>query len=317
MFAIARQSLFTAVFVTALIFAAPHAFGKVPVKPLVSAEWLKGNLGNDGILILDIRSALAGASKVTFEAGHIPGAIYSNYLTGGWRVKNAEGTPGVLPPVGKLEALFGQLGISNDSHVVIVGAGKKALDMGSATRVYWTLKVAGHDKVSILDGGYKGWKSKKANPVETGATSVKSAAYTVSLQADLLASKSDVKAALGTNITLVDNRPANQFVGINKHPASKRLGTIPGAKNVPENWLTQNGGGYFRNKQELGKLYSVAKVSGQGDEINFCNTGHWASLGWFVSHELLGNKNAKLYDGSIVEWSADTSAPMSQKISVQ
>jgi len=30
-----------------------------------------------------------------------------------------------------------------------------------------------------------------------------------------------------------------------------------------------------------------------------------AALGWFVAHELLGNRQARLYDGSMAEWSRD------------
>jgi thiosulfate/3-mercaptopyruvate sulfurtransferase len=33
-----------------------------------------------------------------------------------------------------------------------------------------------------------------------------------------------------------------------------------------------------------------------------------------VSSELLGNTDAKLYDGSIIEWSADTALPMEQQV---
>jgi len=54
-----------------------------------------------------------------------------------------------------------------------------------------------------------------------------------------------------------------------------------------------------------------------GKEINFCNTGHWASLGWFVSSELLGNKSAKVYDGSMSQWSANASLPMMQKVKAE
>jgi len=53
-----------------------------------------------------------------------------------------------------------------------------------------------------------------------------------------------------------------------------------------------------------------------GDQINFCNTGHWASLGWFASHELLGNKKARMYDGSMLEWSADESLPMERQVNL-
>ena len=115
---------------------------------------------------------------------------------------------------------------------------------------------------------------------------------------------------------LIDNRPNNQFVGVNQHPLSKRLGTIPGSINLPENWMTNNGGGSFRPPEQLKSLYKAAGVNISGDQITFCNTGHWASIGWFVSHELVGNKQTKMYDGSILEWSADKSLPMETKIKI-
>lgn len=44
--------------------------------------------------------------------------------------------------------------------------------------------------------------------------------------------------------------------------------------------------------------------------IAYCNTGHWAATDWFVLHELLGRKDVSLYDGSMVEWSANASRPI-------
>ena len=296
--------------VNTLLYSA-HA--KQETSPIVSTKWLNRNLNNPDLFVLDIRSQISGVSRKTFLAGHIPGAVYSNYIRDGWRVKSSDGVPGVLPSAKQLEELFGRLGIANNSHVVIIGAGNKALDVGSATRVYWTLKMAGHSKLSILNGGYSGWVSDPLNPVETGPDKTRETVYKVSLRTDLLATKADVTAALGTSVSLIDNRPPQQFSGKISHPALRRSGTITGAVNIPEGSLTQDGRGFFKAKPELEALYSQAKVSTSGAQINFCNTGHWASLGWFVSHEILGNKEARLYDGSMVEWSADPSAPMSLK----
>lgn len=276
-------------------------------QPLVSSQWLKTHLNKENILILDIRSRLSGGSQKVFEEAHIPGAIYSNYLTAGWRVKNAEGTPNMLPDVARLEALLSEVGIEEEDHVIIIPAGKKAVDMGSAARVYWTLKMSGHNNISILNGGFKGWLADKANPIETGKTEADPSIYTVNLRTDILATKADVKTAINKNTTLIDNRPHDQFIGVNKHPVSKQNGTIPNSKNIPESWLTVNGGGEFRSAKSLLGVYTAQGVKTKNLEINFCNTGHWASLGWFVSYEILGNKNSKLYDGSMVEWTADAS----------
>lgn len=103
---------------------------------------------------------------------------------------------------------------------------------------------------------------------------------------------------------------------LTKSPVVKTAGTIPGAVSLPEGWLTQNGGGQFRSKAQLSKIYQSTKVPETGTQITFCNTGHWASLGWFVSSEILGNKEVKLYSGSMAEWTSDPSLPVTQTIKV-
>jgi len=289
-------------------------------QPLVDADWVKNNIGKADVVFLDVRGKLGGKSKADYLRAHIPGAVYTNYLKDGWRTKDKNGTVGMLPATAKLEKLIGGLGIDNNTHVVIVSNGGKALDMGTSTRIYWTFKVLGHDNVSILNGGMMAYakvdpKTKKTiNPLEKGAIKPQAKSFKGTLRTDMIATKSDVQAAIKSGMPLVDNRTNNQYVGVNKHGKGKRYGTIPGAKNVPENWFTKNGGGTFRNAAALKKLYSAAGVPTTGDQISFCNTGHWASLGWFASHELLGNEKAKMYDGSMVEWSADKSLPMEQHV---
>ncbi len=290
-------------------------------EPLVDAAWVKANIGNPEIVFLDVRGKLAGKSKADYLKAHIPGAVYTDYLKDGWRAKDANGTAGQLAPTEKLEKLIGGLGIDNDTHVVIVPNGGKALDVGTGTRIYWTFKVLGHDKVSLLNGGMTAYtkdvdeKTKKPlNPLEAGDVRPAAKTFKANIRKDMLATKSDVVAAQKDGTTLVDNRPNNQFIGVNKHKLAKRYGTIPGAVNLPENWLTKDGGGTFRLTPALEKLYSAASIDKSGKQINFCNTGHWASLGWFVSHELMGNKDVKLYDGSMLEWSADKALEMDQKV---
>ena len=65
------------------------------------------------------------------------------------------------------------------------------------------------------------------------------------------------------------------------------------------------------------RLYTAAKAPTEGKTIMFCNTGHLASLGWFVNSELLGNKNTKMYDGSLAEWSRKPANPMDQRIKLK
>lgn len=305
----------------AMVLLASRAFA---AQPLVDAAWVKQNIAKPGIVFLDARGKLAGKSKADYLKAHIPGAVYTDYLKDGWRFKDDNGTAGQLSPVAKLEKLIGGLGIDNDTHVVVIPNGGKALDMGTGTRIYWTFKVLGHDNVSLLDGGMAAYmaavdeKTKKPlNPLEEGEVKLPQKTFKANPRPEMIATKADVLAAQKEGITLVDNRPNNQYIGVNKHGLAKRAGTIPGAVNLPENWLTENGGGKFRSQTSLSKLYNAAHVDNKGKQINFCNTGHWASLGWFVSHELMGNKQAVVYDGSMLEWSADKSLPIDRKVGAE
>ncbi|MEO6145833.1 MAG: sulfurtransferase [Sulfuriferula sp.] len=283
--------------------------------PLVDTNWIKQNSCKAGIVVLDIRNQLDGHSKMDYLRGHIPCAVYSDYMKDGWRAK-VNNIPGMLPPLPQIEKLIGSLGIDDNSHVVIYSAGTNALDMGSATRVYWTLKVLAHDDVSILDGGYAAYTADKANKIQTGMNQPQPKTFVAKFRKDMYPTEADVEKARKAGDILVDNRPNDQYMGVNRTATVKRNGTIPGAKNLPESWLTDNDGGKFRSVAELEKLYKNAGVPLKGEEINFCNTGHWASLGWFVSSEVLGNKQAKVYDGSMTEWSADPKLPVEQKIKV-
>lgn len=310
------------VYALALVGVALTAFSASAADPLVSIDWVKSSLGKPGIVLLDVTSG-GGRSKDDFAAAHIPGAIYTDYAKAGWREKNAEGTNSMLPPPDKLEKLIGAHGIDNATHVVLIPMGKNAQDTGAATRLYWTFKVLGHDDVSILDGGYLGWVAevdketkKPVNPLETGMTTPQAKVFKANLRKELIATKDDVKAAMADKEPLVDNRPNDFYLGISKSKDAKVSGTIPGATNLPESWLTVNNGGKFRSKEQLAKLYQAAGVATSGKQINFCNTGHWASLGWFVSSEIMGNKQATMYDGSMAEWTKDDKAPVQRTITV-
>lgn len=282
--------------------------------PLVDVAWVKANLGKPNVAVLDLQPA------VDYLRGHIPGAVNSNFDKDGWRVERArDKVPEMLPEdTTQLAQLIGKLGIDNHTEVVLVPPGKNNLDMGWATRIYWTFKVLGHDEVSILNGGMNAWTADKKNPVQAGSVNVQAKTFTVHLRRDMIATAEDVKAALASKkVVLVDNRPEDQYVGINRNPKATQNGTLPGAKNLPSPWLTENAGGTLRNRAQIEQLYKVAGVPIKGPQINFCNTGHFAANGWFVAHEILGNQDAKLYDGSMVEWTMDKLGPVEQKVTLK
>jgi len=290
-----------------LAFAAPADAG-----PVVDVAWLLDNLGRDDLVVLDVRNELSGGSEAAYRAGHIPGAVYSDYLKSGWRTE-IDGVPAQLPRLATLEALIGELGISNDSQVVIVAAGTDALDMSSATRVYWTFKVVGHDKVAILDGGYRAYAADPANPVDSGWVAPLPDIFDAEFRPELVADRAAVEAARAAGRPLVDNRPLDYYLGRNRHTWAKRAGTIPGALSLPESQLIEDG--RFVTAARAAELFQQIGLADAGqsaasETIAFCNTGHWSTLGWFVQSEILGHKHARVYDGSMVDWSGVPELPV-------
>ena len=280
--------------------------------PLVDIDWVKANGDREDVVLLDIRNKIDGGSAKTFAKGRIPGAVYSNYLEAGWRAK-VDGVIGQTPKVEQLEQLIGQLGIDNDSTVVVIPAGVSSSDLGSATRIYWTFNYLGHDKVAILDGGYRAWTADPSNPVETGPRQTpEPKTFNASVRPELLVDSAAVEAALNDEgSVLLDGRPDKQFLGKAKHDAAKAPGHIPGATHFDQ-------GKTFDEK--TGKLIDVAKLEtllpaglktdDDKEVLSYCNTGHWASVNWFVLSEVLGKENVKLYDGSMVDWTSDPNRPI-------
>jgi thiosulfate/3-mercaptopyruvate sulfurtransferase len=245
--------------------------------------------------------------------GHIPCAVHTDYAKDGWRVKAGE-VPGMLPGAEKLETLIGGLGIDNDTQVVIAALGGNATSTGSATRLYWTFKVLGHDKVALLDGGTQGYAKDKSRPMATGVVTSKAKTFKADPRPEILADRALVEQAAAQGLALVDYRRADEYLGINRNDKTAKAGTVPGARNLPIEWLTRDNTGSFRSPETLRQLMGVAQVDPQAPQVAFCNTGHLASLGWFVSSEILGNPEVRLYDGSMADWSRAPDLPMERKV---
>ena len=294
------KTKFLAVAAIALGVAAPALAARLTTQPLVDASWLKAHLGDKGLLVIDVRDPARA-----FAAGHIPGAVSAPYVGYGWRVK-ADGVPGQLPPIAKISAKIGALGVSNDTQVVIVSQGSNSSEFGKATRVYWTFKVLGHDAVTILNGGENAWKAAGGS-IASGRVKPVPASFTPHFQPQYIATTAQVKAAIGSATKLVDARPVNQYEGRVKSPVDRVPGTIPTAVNLPQSHFYHKD---FVNKATVDQLVQAAGLKTDQPKITFCNTGHWASIAWFGLSQVDGEKNVAMYDGSMSQWTKDPSRPV-------
>lgn len=289
-----------------VVLAAPFAAQAAEVTPLVTADWVKANAGNENVVILDIRDKVAETDLG--ELPYIADAVVAPYATAGWRTE-VDGVPGQIPPVEQIAALIGSLGIDGDDHVVIVPWGTDSSEFGGATRVYWTFKYLGHDAVSILDGGWRQYDAGGGERVAAAVTPV-AAEFPYSVRDELRATTDDVVAALANGTKLVDGRPEEQFLGQSKSPVVRIEGTIPGAQNLPHSKFYSADYASFAQPETVAALTQSVGLGSDEKNIVFCNTGHWASIAWFALHEVGGNKNTAMYDGSMAEWAADPARPI-------
>ena len=283
----------------ALLLAAPAM-----AAPLVDAAWLAEHSCDAGVAVLDMRN-----STRAFERGRVPCAVHAPFGEG-WRVER-DGVPGMLPEAVALAALIGGLGVGNADHVVIVRPGGSAGAATVATRVFWTFTVAGHDAVSLLDGGFAAYRGAGARLEKGAAAAPAPAGFVVALRSQMIPDAAAVAAAGGT--ALVDSRLSDHFVGINRAGVVARAGTLPGASNVPITWLTQPDG-RFQPADVLAAVAATTALTADAPLITFCSTGQMASLDWFVAHALLGNNQALMYDGSMADWAADQARPVERRI---
>jgi thiosulfate/3-mercaptopyruvate sulfurtransferase len=302
-----RSFILSAVAAVTIAFAGGAAQAeRLTEKPLVDANWVAENLDNPSLVVVDIRSLTKKGSP--YAAGHIPGAVYAPYGKFGWRAK-VDNVVGMLPPIDVISQRIGSLGIDNDKQVVVVPAGENSSDFGSATRVYWTFKVLGHDAVTILDGGQRAWLAA-GKEVSTEGTVPSAVAFNADFRSELLATTEDVAKARENGIELIDARPGDQYFGKAKSGVVARAGTIPGAKNISQAKFYDEEKGAFVAADVIEDLAWHATVDSDAKEIAFCNTGHWASVAWFGLSEVMGNKDTAMYDGSLTEWAADPKREM-------
>jgi thiosulfate/3-mercaptopyruvate sulfurtransferase len=251
---------------------------------LVPAAWLLAHYQEPQLIVVDVRAA------AEFAAGHIPGAVAADFATTEWRAATPGGAAGALPPPARIGAVIAGLGVGDASHVVVVSA-----DFAAGARVYWTFRVLGHAEVSLLDGGWRAWNG----PVERGAAAARPAAtFTPRYDPSWRAELRDVAAAAGTGATaLVDARP----------PAQWSAGHLPGAVSVDQRLLF-GADGRLKAPDALGALFAAA---GSRPVIAYCNVGYLGAADWFVLAEVL-HRPARLYDGSMSEWTADPARPVAR-----
>lgn len=261
--------------------------------PLVETQDLAGSLAEARPILLDIRGP-------AYAEGHIEGAVSAPYGL----FRGPKNNPGQLFDVEVLEANLEKIGLEQDKPIVIISAGGSSTDFGAAARVYWSLKSTGFTDISILNGGQAAWV-KAGLPVSQDAKPLPPSELELRFDETWHADTADVAKVVEGDAaaTLVDARLAAFFTGDKAHPAAKQPGTVPGAINHAFTSFFDGDKPAISKISDVSALKAELGVEDGKDVVSFCNTGHWAATHWFAVSELAGIENAKLYPGSMVEYS--------------
>lgn len=309
-----------AALVTALGVLAAHA-GMLP-GPVVSTKWLAENL--DKVQVVEVRSnvksftekpevetdAKTGKKTVTEVGGHIPNSrlvdmknMRTERTYGDLKVKY------MIPEKTVFEKAMQAAGVDTAKPMVLVAMGADATDLDDALRVYWQLKVYGEDDMAVLDGGMATWllesreHSTAAAPAKAGTWVAKA-----DRSAQYFATSEDVaKAIADKSAVLIDSRDARQYHGLGKRDYVYAYGHLEGAKLYGSDLMVNAAAGTvkFMAANTYRGLMSAQGIDPAAPAIAYCNSGHLSSGPWFVASEILGNKSAKLYDGSLHQWTLE------------
>lgn len=265
------------------VYAAPPGW-----KPLLEPTELAAIMGGS-------RSLRVIHVTGDFTASHIPGAANAPYPQ--WR--GPQENPGALPAVEKLAALVQSLGINADTPVAIVHQGTNPADMGTATRVYWTLKSLGLTDLAVVNGGFAAWIAAGL-PISSVADQIAPSSFVPQWSDKWRVSTTEVETLVSEgSARLIDARPEGFFKGLQS--SAGRPGTIRGAGNLSfESWFDGN---RLKDMPQRSSILSSYPMAESPLTVSFCNTGHQASVNWFVMSELQGVPNTRLYAESMAEWS--------------
>ena len=266
---------------------------------LVSTDWLRKNIFNKNIKILDCSWHMPDTARIgknEFETVHIPGSIFFDLDEFSMK---GDVFPHTLLPDQQFSEMIGEIGITNNDHIIVYDS----LGAFSSPRVWWMFHYYGHDQVSILDGGLPKWLKEKKE-IETGKGKKYTKALFRSKENKLMTKNYDeIKNNIQeNNFQLIDARSAGRFLGKEPEPRKNlRSGHIQNSINLPWNECIDTETKCFLEKKILEKKFKSLKIDLNNTVVFSCGSGVTACIVG-KAFNIVTNKTIYVYDGSWTEW---------------
>jgi thiosulfate/3-mercaptopyruvate sulfurtransferase len=278
--------------------------GSMP--PLVTTEWLRGELGATDLRIYDASWYLPTEgrdARALYREMHIPGAQLFDIDA----IADTDSTlPHMVPGTARFERLAGALGIGNDTRVVFYDQ----KGVYSAPRAWWLMQLFGHTRCAVLDGGLPAWRRAGGAWVAGESLPASPATFRAQLNVRLLRGLGDMLANLQTHEELVlDARSSERFEARVPEPrAGLRGGHIPDSRNLPFTELLTDAQ-TLKSPEQLRERFARSGVQARSRVVTSCGSGLSAAV-LNLGLQVAGFAPAALYDGSWSEWGARSDTPV-------
>ncbi|MCU1492296.1 MAG: thiosulfate sulfurtransferase [Acidimicrobiaceae bacterium] len=284
--------------------------------PIVSVEWLHDHLGDPDLRVIEATTVLdhsevrvRNRGYESYEREHIPGAVYADLVDD---FNDSNKVLAMVPTPEKFEAAAGRAGIGEGTRVVVYDAAEDdSHEPGAsvwASRLWWQLRYEGFDDVSVLDGGLLAWV-RAGYETSSGDEKNAPAEFHSHRRANLVFNKPDVvRATTDATTLIVDSRLSSVWAGDLDRGYGR--GHIPSAISMYHGERVNPETALLRSPEELRTDFEAAGVLNPDIQpVFYCGGG--VSCTWnLLALAVAGRTDGAIYDGSMLEWSADPDLPL-------